>query len=115
GTGELDIKYSINGAKYTNSGNQIVIPKLEPGTFNVVSVTPSDYAWKAKPVLFYIYIVPYLWQTPLAKKVIFILVLLALLGMVYIIIIFTRRITNQNNDRRNQRRELELKSIYSQI
>jgi len=115
GTGDLNIEYSINGSLPINSGYQVILPDLEPGSYNTILIVASDNSWKSKPVGFNIYIQPYWWQTDTSKKIIFAMFVIAAIGLIYIIIVITKRVVNQNNDRRNQRRELELKSIYSQI
>lgn len=115
GTGDLHIEYAFNKIDYTTTGNQIILPDVTPANYYTVSVIVSDNSWKSRPVKFYIYVEPKWWQTSTAKKVIYVLSIMLLIGLVYFTILLTRRIVNKNNDRRNQRRELELKSIYSQI
>lgn len=115
GTGILNIQYSINNSEYINTGYSIIFPKIVAGSYNTISVIASDESWKSEPMTFVVYIKPYLWQTTGAKRIIFTLSLLLILGIIYLAIVFTKKVVNRNNDRRNQRRELELKSIYSQI
>lgn len=115
GTGNLRIKYNVNNGAYSGSGKQLILPVLKPGKFSTVSLVASDDAWISEPVVFYLYKVPYFWQQRGVKNLLFALLLLAIAGIVYIIVRVTRRIVNDANNRRNQRRELELKSIYSQI
>jgi two-component sensor histidine kinase len=115
GTGNLNIVYSVNGSSYNNTGPQIILPSLKPGSYNIVSLIASDDSWRSKPMIFTIYVQPYWWQMTTSRRIIFVLLLLAFIGFIYMVIVITRRIVNRNNERRNQRRELELKSIYSQI
>jgi len=115
GSGNLIITYSVNGSNYTNTGYQLILPALKPGSYNTVSIIASDDSWRSKPIKFTIYVQPKWWQTQTAKRVIVVLSLLAFIGFVYLVIVMTRRFVNKANERRNQRRELELKSIYSQI
>lgn len=115
GTGQLKLLYSFNETRSTNTGYQLILSGLEPGSYNTVTIIAYDDSWRSKPLKFTIYIQPKWWQTQTAKKVIFVLSLLTLIGFVYLIIVVTRKMVNQANERRNQRRELELKSIYSQI
>lgn len=115
GSGNLMITYSVNGSNYTNTGYQLILPALKPGSYNTVSLIASDDSWRSKPIKFTIYVQPKWWQTQTAKRVIVVLSLLAFIGFVYLVIVMTRRFVNKANERRNQRRELELKSIYSQI
>lgn len=115
GTGIFNIQYSINGSSYISSGYQIILPDLKLGSYNTVSIIATDDSWKSAPIKFNLYFEPYWWQTKTAKRIMFPILLLSAMALVYIIIIITRKAVNKNNDRRNQRRELELKSIYSQI
>lgn len=115
GTGGQNLEYSINNGSYTNTGMQIVLPVLEPGSYNTLSLYASDDSWRSPPLNVTIYIEPEWWQTDIARRIFFVLALLGFIGFVYFIIITTRRIVNRNNERRTRRRELELKSIYSQI
>lgn len=115
GTGDQQLEYSINGSSFNNTGMQIILPAFSPGSYNMVSLVASDNSWRSQPLNFTIYIQPEWWQTNMARRIFFVLGLLGFIGFIYFIIITTRRIVNRNNERRTQRRELELKSIYSQI
>ncbi len=115
GTGGLRIEYALNKSPYQFSENQLILPSLKPGSYNTISLIASDDSWRSQPLKFTVYIQPKWWQTQTAKRVIFVLSLLAFIGFVYMVIVMTRRFVDRSNERRNQRRELELKSIYSQI
>ncbi len=115
GTGKLHIDYSLNKSTSQFTENQLILPNLKPGSYNTVSLIASDDSWRSEPLKFTIYIQPKWWQKQTAKRVIFVLSMLAFIGFVYLVIVMTRRMVNRSNERRNQRRELELKSIYSQI
>lgn len=115
GAGELSIDYTIDNIHYNNTGNQLILPSLSPGSYTTVTLVASDESWRSKPISFTIYIKPYWWQTTFAKRVIFLLIALLSIGVIYLVILITKRIVNKSNNRRIQRRELELKSIYSQI
>lgn len=114
GTGSLNISYSVNGKAY-RTGNQIDPVEFKAGSYNTVSIIASDETWKSAPLRTTIYVQPYWWQKKSAILVFFILAALFLVALIYIVIFLTRKIVNRNNERRNQQRELELKSIYSQI
>lgn len=115
GTGRLNIIYSINRRRYINSGYQIILPNLKPGTYSNVSLVAYDDTWRSKPITFYIYIEPKWWQTNTAKGAFIVMAILLVMAIIYLSVLAAKKIANRNNDRRNQRRELELKSIYSQI
>ncbi|MBZ0098712.1 MAG: hypothetical protein K8F30_06485, partial [Taibaiella sp.] len=89
GTGQLNIEYSINGDAFDNTGYQLILPTLEPGSYNTVSLIASDDSWRSKPIKFTIYIQPKWWQTHTAKMVIVVLSLLAFIGFVYLVIVMT--------------------------
>ncbi|MBW7943760.1 MAG: hypothetical protein H3C64_15600, partial [Candidatus Kuenenia stuttgartiensis] len=55
GTGNLNITYSINGGSFNNTGYQLILPSLKPGSYNTVSVIASDDSWRSKPIKFTIY------------------------------------------------------------
>lgn len=115
GTGNLNITYAINNSTYNSTGKQIILPNLKYGSYNEVSIIASDESWRSSPTMFYIYIEPYWWQQAGVRNTLYALLILAIAGLAYIIIRLTQRVVNEANSRRNQRRELELKSIYSQI
>lgn len=115
GTGNLNLSYSIDNRKQTITGNQLVLPHLNADEYHTISINASDFSWASEPLVFYIYVEPKWWQTATAKQIIFVLSLLAIIGLVYVIIVITQKTVTRNNERRNQQRELELKSIYSQI
>lgn len=115
GTGAYEIKYAVNKNAYKNTGKQIILPKLKAGSYNTISIIASDNSWQSKPITFKIYIAPKWWQTTTAIRVIFAILAIVVIGLIYVVVLVTRRAVNNANDRRNQRRELELKSIYSQI
>lgn len=115
GTGVLNIEYAINNGTFQNTGAKIILPKTYNTLYYNVSVQAYDNNWKSQPINFTIYIQPLWWQTSTAKRWSIIGGILLLVTIGYVTFIFTRYLVNKNNDRRNQRRELELKSIYSQI
>lgn len=116
GTGELNIRYKIEEDDYVNSSSgHMTLTSLKPGKYYKVSILANDNIWISSPLYVYIYVQPYWWQTTTVKRILWVLGLLALAGFVFIIILITRRVVTRANNRRNQRQELELKSIYSQI
>lgn len=115
GTGALNISYSINGSALMSTGKQIVLSDLKAGSYNTVYVVANDNTWKSTPNIVTLYITPEWWQTRKARFIFFIGIILITITLIYVVITITRRIVNRNNERRNQQRELELKSIYSQI
>lgn len=114
GSGTLKFKYSINEIPYQSTATQVLLNSLKPNTYNTVSIYVADNSW-VSDINITLFVQPYPWQTDTARRIIFVLLLIALIAIVYAIIVITRYVVNKNNERRNQHRNLELKSIYSQI
>lgn len=115
GVGNLNIKYAIEkGSPYFKSYD-ISLNDMSPDKYYEIVVIANDDAWKSKPIEFTLYIEPKWWQTTTAKRIIFAAAILLLGILFYITTIITRRIVNRNNEKKNNQRDLELKSIYSQI
>ncbi len=115
GTGTLNIVYATNGDNYTSTGKQLILSGLVPGKYNTVKLIATDDNWKSLPLSLAIYVKPLWWQTNTARISFLFTSIILLLTIIYFAIVITRRIVTRNNERRNQQRELELKSIYSQI
>lgn len=115
GTGNLTISYAFNNSAYHTSAQQMILPDLKPGIYNTVSIKAADDAWISEPFTFYIYSSPHWWQKPLARNMLYAALILIIAGLIYLIVRITQKVVNDNNNRRNQRREVALKSIYSQI
>lgn len=114
GSGTLKFKYSVNDMPFQSTATQVLLSGLKPNTYNAVAISVADNSW-VSDLNITVYVQPYPWQTDTARRIIFILLLIALVAVVYAIIVITRYVVNKNNERRNQHRNLELKSIYSQI
>lgn len=114
GSGTLKFKYSVNNMPVQSTATQVLLNGLKPNTYNTVAISVADNSW-VRDLYITVYVQPYPWQTDTARRIIFVLLLIALVAIVYAIIVITRYVVNKNNERRNQHRNLELKSIYSQI
>lgn len=115
GTGELFIEYAINNGAYVSTASQVILPKLTPGEYYTVQLKAYDNNWESRVITFAVYAEPVWWQTPAMKRWLITGVVLLTIGLGYLIFRITKYTVNKNNERKNQRRELELKSIYSQI
>lgn len=115
GSGSWGGKYILNGKEYANSTNEILVRDLTAGTYHKIVVTFYDDSWVSRPVSLYVYVIPHWWQSVFAARVIFACSVFLLIGLIYLVIVVTKRIVNRNNERRNQQSSLELKSIHSQI
>ncbi|MEZ5017642.1 MAG: histidine kinase [Flavipsychrobacter sp.] len=116
GYGALRMQYKLpNKNEWTQAeGKDINLYQLKPG-FHKIKIQASDDIWKSRIIDIYIYITPYWWQTVTGKLTIGSTLLLAVIILVFIAIAATKKIVSKNNERKNQQRNLELKSIYSQI
>lgn len=113
--GDTDTWQQLNGFEWFALG-------LKPERYNKVYIKVMDEGWASEPIVFYVYVNPYWWQT-LSGKVIIGFVLLLLIGGVALgVMRITRNRINRVNARKNLEAELkslrtsmELKSIHAQI
>ncbi len=115
--GDLKFKYKLsdNAAWTELEGSDINLQNLKTNRYYHLRIQASDLGWRSNTYHTYLFIEPKWWQT---QKGVFIIVLLSILGLSGLVItavLITRKIISQNNERRNKERDLELKSIYSQI
>ena len=95
--------------------NELIFPKLTPGRHYTLTIIAKDKQWQSNPIQVVLYIVPEWWENDVINKLLWVGVLLAMAGSIYIIVVITMRIVSRNNQQRNARLELELRSVYSQI
>lgn len=114
GAGNLQFSYKLPSTKEWIQSNTIQLSGLPTGISNIAIIAKDD-VWQDNTKVLTVFITPYWWQTSTGKLII----LMTLLGIVVIIVLtasyFTKKIVSKNNERKNQQRDLELKSIYSQI
>lgn len=116
GIGELKFKYAINNGSWKDvNGQNITLSQLQPNKYHTLKVQAYDKAWKSKTINIILYITPYWWQTTGGKTIIITLTLTTISLLVFIVIVITRKRISKRDERKNQQRDLELKSIYSQI
>ncbi len=113
--GISDTWQQLNGAEWFVAG-------LQYGSYNKVYVKVVDEGWSSKPVAFYVYVVPYWWQTLHGKAIIGFALLLLISSVALVVMRITRNRLNRINTRKNLEAELkslrtsmELKSIHAQI
>lgn len=117
GYGKLTVKYKFNESNswQNTSDKNINLTHLNSNGYSLVDISASDDIWTSAPITIVIYKPPYWYQTNGGITVI-ILSILALLTIVILIAIsLTRKAISRSNEKKNQQRDLELKSIYSQI
>lgn len=116
GYGTLRFRYKIGDSPWQEGdGKNISTYELSPNKHYTIQVIAFDAAWSSKPISIDLFISPHWWQTSGGKTLIILLTLLAISILVIIAIIITRRRIERINKKKNQQRDLELKSIYSQI
>jgi len=117
GKGTIQYSYLIEGYgdwQETATG-EIVTGTLKAGRYYKVKCRIRDDAWVSREFVFYIYRVPYWWQTTHWVIVFWISGILAFVAVIFIVILLTRRVTAKANDKKRALTELELRAIYAQI
>lgn len=125
GTGELSFRYRLDGkgSLWTVlNANEWYPTGMLPGRYNKVYLQAFDEGWYSDVFAVYVYVQPSWWQTGVGKFLIGSGILLLLLGVIFVASIFTKRLTDRANARKNMqtelkslRTEIELKSIHAQI
>ncbi len=119
GNGDVTYLYKIEDEQTTwnelEGSNELILPKLTPGKSYVLTIIAQDKQWRSSPVQINLYIVPEWWENEIVNRLMWIGAFLALLAIIYVIVIITKRIVSRNAQQRNARLELELRSVYSQI
>ncbi len=116
GLGELRFRYRIEDSSWVESnGQNISLLELATGRYYTMQIQAYDDAWKSNIINTRIYVIPYWWQTTKGKFLIIVAVLIVVILFLIIAITITKKQTERRNEKKNQQRDLELKSIYSQI
>lgn len=125
GVGEVSFRYRPEGDENNwtvLNANEWYTAGLLPGRYNRVYLQAYDEAWYSDVFAIYLYTEPRWWQTPAGKAVLGGAVLLGLGLLVVVAVLFTKRVTDRANARKNMqaelknlRTEIELKSIHAQI
>lgn len=118
GSGKVKYQYFINGIDsswHDLANNELNLPALPAGQYHTLQLKMKDDAWKSAPTLLHLYIIPYWWQTNPGQTLLWLLGLIALVGLVLLTAVVTRKVIMQANQRKNKLLELEIKSIHSQI
>ncbi len=120
-------KYYYNSALRTDSwnvlnGSEWFVSGLLPGTYNKVYLKVVDEGWSSSPIIVWVYVKPYWWQTTYGKMIIGFAILVLVGGVTLLATYITRRQVNKLNAQKNLQAELkslrtsmELKSIHAQI
>ena len=91
-----------------------MFPALKPDRHYTLRVQVSDDVKKMFVVL-KVYVVPLWWQAAWMQRSLLVAGIVALLLLAWLTAWVTRRIMIQENNKKNMRMEIELKSIYAQI
>ncbi|HXS38444.1 MAG TPA: histidine kinase [Flavipsychrobacter sp.] len=109
-------KLSADTVWHDLNADELTLPfSLKPGKYHDLILKAYDNVWESNPTLLHIYIRPYWYQTVAGRRSIEIGTLLLIALLLLIAIIITRRSVFKTMQKRNQRMELELKSIYAQL
>ena|GEM_PF-654522 len=118
GNGKVKYIYSLNLddlSWHDLNSNEIDLSAFSPGKSYTLYVKASDDTWESDKIKIHLLIIPYWWQTNFGKRLILITGIIVIIILIIIVSLITRNIITKNNAKRNSRREIELKSIYSQI
>lgn len=119
-TGEGKVKYSYRMGQKDSSwqelnSNELSFPKLRPSRYYDVYVVAYDNQWVSEEKKMHIYVLPYWYQRPLGRALVWNTAFVVLMLIIFIVVVITRRNVIKKVSKRNQKLELELKSVYSQI
>lgn len=117
GKGKTTFNYFISGYSHgwQQTDGELFTGGLEPDKYYRVVCTVSDNVWKSKPLSFYIYKVPYWWQTSNWNIFFWICGVLLAVSLLVAVGLITRKIVAKGNEKRRALTELELRAIYAQI
>ncbi|MGN6348927.1 MAG: histidine kinase [Candidatus Nitrosocosmicus sp.] len=118
GNGRIKYAYKLSADKSwheLNTNELTLPPSLKPDQYYTLLLRTYDNVWKNSPVLLYIYIRPFWYQTSIGLRFIELIALLLILTFISFVILITRRSVVKSMQKRNLKMELELKSIYAQL
>lgn len=117
GKGTAVFTYFIqdNSKDWQQSDGDIYIGTLPLGECCRIDYVVSDDRWSSGKHFFYVYRVPYWWQTRKWIIAFTISGIMLLLVLLLFVIFLTRRIAARANEKRRALTELELKAVYAQI
>jgi hypothetical protein len=118
GNGTVSYSYQFaNGDSswHDLNSNELDLSHLGTGRYYDLSVAAHDDVWQTDKINLHVYIIPYWWQKPLGRNLLWLTGIMFVLLLVVLIVFITKRIVTNSNTRRNLKLELELKSVYSQI
>lgn len=98
------------------NSNVLAIPRIfQPGVYYSLYVQASDALRKSRVVKVTVYLKPHWHQTLAGKWIIRLLVAGFIAVLIFLVIVFTKKVVLRRNEQRQARMELELRSIYAQI
>lgn len=125
GVGDVRLQIKVYGedtAWQLLNGNDWFAAGLKPNAYHKVYVRPMDNGWMGEPIAVVVFIKPYWWQTNMGKGSIGLVALMVIGGVVWLATFVTKRNADRANARKNLENELknlrtsmELKSIHAQI
>lgn len=117
GSGKPVFEYIIAGREKEKqeTKGEIFVAGLDVGTYYRVTCTAKDEMWEAAPVTFYIYRLPFWWQTTKWKMVFWLAGVSLIAIIVLLIVAATRTVVARSNEKKRALIELELKAVYAQI
>lgn len=117
GYGKLSFSYQLpNSSQWiSNNSANVNLQQLRPNKYHTIKIRAADYLWKSEVITLHIFITPKWWQTRYGLITIGLSSILFITVLVFVISVVTQKRVQLKNEKTNKQRDLELKSIYSQI
>jgi two-component sensor histidine kinase len=117
GNGTREYTYKIEGRPQwqTTEAGEVFVGDVKPGKYYNMQCFVKDEIWKSNTYAFYLYRLPYWYQTPTWRIVFWISGAFLFLVLVAAIILLTKNIVARANEKKRLLTELELRAIHAQI
>ncbi|RYD58761.1 MAG: hypothetical protein EOP56_04015 [Sphingobacteriales bacterium] len=117
GKGGRMYSYMLNKDRewHQTSSGELFIASVAPGVYEKVYCRVEDNIWKSKHYSFYIYKVPYWYQTSVWHTIFLLAGIVLLVVILLLVILVTRTTIASSNEKKRMQVELELRAIHAQI
>jgi hypothetical protein len=117
GSGKPAFEYTIAGSEQgrQQTNGEIFVGALGVGKYYQITCLARDEMWKATPVTFYVYRIPFWWQTVKWRTFFWVAGISFIAMVVLLIVAATRAVVARSNEKKRALLELELRAVYAQI
>jgi len=116
GAGNRRYTYRVDGGDWQVSEiGDILTADFQIGNYHRVDFIVSDNLWKSRTYTFYIYRVPYWFQTSKWKTIFWIISIVLFIALLITAILITRTLVARANEKKRANTELQLRAVYAQI